>query len=190
MLRKSMAYIARVDNPRTSGVPAACTLRGRRDLSCTAPVQAARASLLAAGLTIGWPAGPVWADGAADWAYLSRDQAAGWLELRREQGLYRGRFGRDSAGIAPEDAANLGLIERQEELDRRALDRREGRWLDNARRRQNLQGGVGPPPAPALRLRIERAEASERLRRELRRHTLGPRPSSAPISAPPPFRLR
>lgn len=185
-----MAYLVRVDNPRLSGVSVVCTLGGRRDLSCTAPVRLVRVSLLAAGLTIGWPAGPVWADRAADWAYLSRDQAAGWLELRREQGLYRGRFGRDGAGIPPEDTANLRLIERQEELDRRALDRREGRWLDNARRRQNLQGSNGPAPAPALRLRIERAEAGERLHRELRRHTLGPRPSSAPISVPPPFRLR
>lgn len=185
-----MACLAYFDNPRPSGVSAACTLRGRRDLLCTAPVQLIRASLLAAGLTIGWPAGPVWAGRAADWAYLSRDQAAGWLELRREQGSYRGRFGRDGAGIAPEDAANLGLLERQEELDRRALDRRERRWLDDARRRQNLQGSIGQAQAPALRLRIERAEASERLHRELRRHTLGPRPSSAPISAPPPFRLR
>ena len=185
-----MAYLVRVDNPGSAAVSEDCTLPGRRDLSCTAPVHLFCASLLTAGLTIGWPSATAWADQAADRAHLSREQAAGWLELRRDQRLYRERLGQEGAGIAPEAAANLGLMERQEELDRRALDRREAQWLDDARRRQHLPGSIGPSPAPGLRLRIERAEASERLRRDLRRQTLGPRPTMAPIFAPPPFRLR
>jgi hypothetical protein len=81
-------------------------------------------------------------------------------------------------------------MERQEDLDRRALDRREAQWLEDARRRHNLPGNVAPLQAPALRLRIQRAEASERLRRDLRRHTLGPQPGMAPIQVAPQFRLR
>jgi hypothetical protein len=185
-----MAYLVRVDNSGSAAVSEDCTLQGRRDLSCTASVHLFCASLLTAGLTVGWPSAIVGADQAAGRAHLLREQAAGWLELRRDQRLYRERLGREGAGTAPEAAANLGLMERQEELDRRALDWREAQWLDDARRRHNLPGSVGPSPAPALRLRIERAEASERLRRDLRRQTLGPRPTMAPISAPPPFRLR
>lgn len=86
----------------------------------------------------------------------------------------------------------MGLVERQEDLDRRALDRREGQWLSELKRRQHLTGSAGPTQAPVLRLRIDRAEASERLRRDLRRHIFGPGPGMVPTPAPasPSFRLR
>lgn len=184
-----MAYSRDAGSSRPSAALRTCTLRGRPCRSRTASVRFVCASLLAAGLTVWWPSGSVWAAQAADEAYLSRRQAAGWLELQRDQRLHRERLGRDGAGLAPEAAANVGLMERQEDLDRRALDRREGQWLNALKRRQNRTGSVGPIRAPALRLRIERAEAGERLRQELRRQTLSSPPGMTPILVPPPFRL-
>jgi hypothetical protein len=83
-------------------------------------------------------------------------------------------------------------MDRQEELDRRALDRHEAQWIEAARRRGYLsgKGPAWPFPDPMLRMRIERAEAGERLRRELRRDTLEPWPVMGPTPAPRPFRLR
>ncbi len=58
------------------------------------------------------------------------------------------------------------------------------------KRRQNLPGSVGLTQVPVLRLRIERAEASERLRRDLRRDTFGPGSGVVPAPASLRFRLR
>jgi hypothetical protein len=184
-----MAYFHRAGSLGPSAALRTCTLRGRQRPSRTASVQFICTSLLTAGLTAWAPFGSVWAGQAADGAYVSRAQAAGWLELQRDQRFYRERLGRDGAGLTPEVAADLGMMERQEDLDRRALDRREGQWPNDLKRRQNLTGSVGPSQAPALRLRIERAEAGERLRLELRRQTLSSPPGMTPILAPPPFRL-
>ena len=86
----------------------------------------------------------------------------------------------------------LGILERQEDLDRRALDQREARWLDGAQHHDRLvgQGALTVPQWPTLRLQVDQAEASERLSRDLRRQILAPSPPMAPILAPQPFRLR
>jgi hypothetical protein len=185
-----MTYPPRPDPLPLSATLTPRTIPGSRVLGCTASVRAFRASVLTLALALGWRPGPAWAAPAGDWAALSRQQGAGWLELRQDHQAYRERLWQGSGGPGPDAAATLGRIERQEDLDRRALDQRQRQWLDDMNRRQRQAGGVEPAQAPALRLRIERAEAGERLRRDLRRRTLGPQPGMAPMTAPAPFRLR
>ena len=167
-----------------------CGKTGLLNRSRTATVRVLGGVLLAIGLMAGWPDGTLRSAQAAGWPNLDRAQGAGWLELKRDQRRHREQLGPVGKGLSPEVATRLGVVERQEDLDRRALDRREAQWLDEARRRERLSGRTGPPQGPLLRLRIERADANERLRRELRRHTLGPRPAAEPPLAQPPFRLR
>jgi hypothetical protein len=123
---------------------------------------------------------------------LERAQAAGWLELQRDQARYRQQMDRPGVPPSLEVRRDLEILERQEDLDRRALDQREARWLDNARRHDRLvgQGALTVPQGPTLRLQVDQAEANERLRRNLRRQILAPPSPMAPILAPPPFRLR
>jgi hypothetical protein len=129
---------------------------------------------------------------AEQWLDPWQAQTGGWLQLTLDQARYRQQEAEVAGGLSPEAAANLGLIERQEWLDRRALDQREAQWTEDARRRERLPG-VGnawtSPAATVLRMRIERAEADERLRRDLRRQSSGPLPAPTP-NPPPPFQLR
>jgi hypothetical protein len=181
-----MGYPA-VGNPCQSVATSTCTIRGRKRPIRTGVVQFMRAALLTLACTAG-------AVPAAEWPDLSRSQAGGWLELQRDQARRREQLRPGAMESSPEAAASLERLERQERqerLDRRALDRREAQWLDDARRRHRWSGGTGAARAPALRAQIERAERTQRLRRDLQRHTFGPRPGTANIPGPSsPFRLR
>jgi hypothetical protein len=177
-----MGYNA-VGNPSEPVATATCTVRGRKWPIRTGFVQFMRAALL----TLACTAGVVQ---AAEWLDLSRSQAGGWLELQRDQARRREQLRGGGREPSPQAAASLERREHQENLDRRALDRREAQWLSDARRRHRLSGGTGAPRDPALRAQIERAEGAQRLRRDLQRHTFGPRPGTANIPGPSPFRLR
>jgi hypothetical protein len=140
-------------------------------------------------------AGCLWATGrpaqAAQWPDPWRAQTGGWLRLTLDQARYREQEADIGRELTPEAAANLSVIERQEWLERRALDRRETQWIEDARRRERLPGVEKAGASPAvIDLRIERAEADERLRRDLRRRSSGPWPAATPNGPPPPFRLR
>ncbi len=170
------------------------TIPGRFGALCTGSVRCLGPSLLALAMALAVVsttarAGP---PGASDQADLERAQAAGWLELKRDQARYRQQFERPGVAPAPTVGLDLGLLERQEDLDRRALDQRQARALEDARRHDRLvdQGALTVPRGPTLHLQRGQAEAAERLRRYLRRQTLTPVAPMAPIPTPPPFRLR
>jgi len=187
-----MSYATTVANSLGKSVVTHCTTPGRRGSGCTSSVRPLGAGLLALALAAGSPGVQAGRANAVDRADLERAQAAGWLELRRDQARYRQQIGAAGVVPSPEVRQDLGILERQEDLDRRALDQREARWLEDARRRDRLveQGALTTQQGPTLRLRVEQAEANERLRRDLRRQTLPPSLPMAPILTPPPFRLR
>ena len=185
-----MAYPACVGLLQASADRPLRTVSARTAAWRTASVQRCCVALLTAGLVLTGLTRPAAAGQASAWGWLTREQDAGWLELRRGQRTYREQLRQDGAERAPGAAASLDLIERQEELDRRALDLRERQWLDAERRRQTLSGSPGPMQGPALRMRVEQAEANERLRRDLQRRILQSVPGAAPAQAPTPFRLR
>jgi len=175
------------------GAPAGCLLRtlsGRLQRLRTAAVRRRFVAWLVVGLAMAVPIGLASGGPPEEWGYLSRSQANGWLELRQDQRIYREQLRQDGVDLGPGGPANLHVLERQEALDRSALDRRERLWLDAERRRQGLPNGIAPGRMPALRLQIEQAEASERLGRELRRRALGPSPGPTSLPSPTPLRLR
>jgi hypothetical protein len=71
--------------------------------------------------------------------------------------------------------ARLRTLEAQEALDRRALEQQQSLWVQAERRRRTALGAGPRPyaPSPALNLRIQRAEAGERLRRDIIRSYQG-----------------
>jgi hypothetical protein len=97
--------------------------------------------------------------------------ASGWLELQQDQRVYRDKVG----PLPPAEAARLDRMEAQEVMDRRALDQREALWVQSERRREAAAGGGArsQAPSPGLNLRLERAEAGERLRRDISRSYQG-----------------
>ncbi len=132
------------------------------------------------------------AGGAVDAAELERAQAAGWLELRRDQARYRERVRGNERGPGP--GPWMGSLEVQEGLDRSALDRQQYQWVQDARRADRYAGPESPSKVPAARLRIQRSESGQRLGRDLRRYTLGAPPPVGPNPVPAPptphFKLR
>lgn len=165
---------------------------GRIGRKSTSLVRALGPGLLALALVAASPAGRAGPAGVVDRADLERTQAAGWLELQRDQARYRQQIERSDLPPSLEVRQALGILERQEDLDRRALDQREALWLYGAQHHDRLvgQGALTVPQWPTLRLLVDQAEASERLSRDLRRQILTPSPPMAPILAPQPFRLR
>jgi hypothetical protein len=136
----------------------------------TSPVRPRPSPALALALAacLGAPLGPSL---AADPVDLDRVRASGWLSLQQEQRAFRAQIG----PLSPPEAARLRAFEAQEAQDRRALEQQESLWLQTERRRQ-MALGAGPrpyAPSPALNLRIQRAEAGERLRRDISRSYQG-----------------
>lgn len=132
----------------------------------TSPVRPRPPPALALALAacLGAPLGPSLASGPVD---LDRVRASGWLSLQQDQRAFRAQVG----PLTPPEAARLRALEAQEALDRRALDQQESLWVQTERRRQTALGAGARPyaPSPALNLRIQRAEAGERLRRDISR---------------------
>jgi hypothetical protein len=91
--------------------------------------------------------------------------------LQQDQRAFRAQVG----PLTPPEAARLRALEAQEALDRRALEQQESLWVQTERRRQTALGAGARPyaPSPTLNLRIERAEAGERLRRDINRSYQG-----------------
>jgi len=119
---------------------------------------------LALAACLGAPPGPSL---AADPVALDRVRASGWLSLQQEQRAFRAQVG----PLSPPEAARLRTLEAQEALDRRALEQQQSLWVQAERRRRTALGAGPRPyaPSPALNLRIQRAEAGERLRRDISR---------------------
>jgi hypothetical protein len=134
----------------------------------TSPVRRGPALALTLATCLGALPGPSL---AADPAALDRARASGWLSLQHEQRAFRAQVG----PLTPPEAARLRTFEAQEALDRRVLEQQQSLWVQAERRRRTALGAGARPygPSPALDLRIQRAEAGERLRRDIIRSYQG-----------------
>jgi hypothetical protein len=108
----------------------------------------------------------------------NRREASGWLELERDQRVYRERV----EPLPLPDQRRLEAIERAQRDDLRALQQRQRRELDSARRRSELPrqadpspGGVPPGRAVPRRDMFDahrRALERQRLQRRTREQVL------------------
>lgn len=100
-----------------------------------------------------------------------RNEARGWLQLERDQAVYRERV----APLSPSQARELGIRERMEANDKRALDLRQRRTLQRQERKARLSEGAGDlrPRSrvlgPTLRRQSDRQRLRMRIDREIRR---------------------
>ncbi|MBK1702453.1 hypothetical protein [Thiococcus pfennigii] len=98
---------------------------------------------------------------------LTASPAAGWLELQRDQRVYRERVG----PLSPREEADLRLLERRQGLDQQALEQRQRQQ----RQRPPYGSGAAAGAAGGLGLRQQqRREADEqRLDWRIEREVLG-----------------
>jgi hypothetical protein len=104
-----------------------------------------------------------------------RQQAGGWLQLRQDQETYRESLG----PLTPGQAAALDALERQQQLQWRAMEQRQ---RESLQLRQRLERLPGPAGSGAGEIGLRRGLERERLDMRLQRDTL---PSPAPPFATP-----
>jgi hypothetical protein len=115
---------------------------------------------------------------------IERQQAAGWLQSREDQQTYR----KSLEPPTPGQAAALDALERRQQLQWKAMERRQGESLQL---RQRLGRLPGPPAGRrgageiGLRRRLERERLDMRLQRDM---LPSPAPPS-PIPGGSPWRL-
>lgn len=111
------------------------------------------------------------ADDRSSIARQQRNEARGWLQLERDQAVYRERV----APLSPSQARELGIRERMEANDKRALDLRQRRTLQSLERKARLSEGAGDlrprsrVSGPTLRRQSDRQRLRMRIDREIRR---------------------
>jgi hypothetical protein len=97
-----------------------------------------------------------------------RQQAAGWLQLRQDQKTYREGLG----SLTPGQAAALDALDRQQQLQWRAMEQRQEQSLQL---RQGLDHLPGPRAGSgAGEIRLRREQERERLNMRLQRGMLAP----------------
>lgn len=111
------------------------------------------------------------ADDRSSIARQQRNEARGWLQLERDQAVYRERV----APLSPSQARELGIRERMESNDKRALDLRQRQTLQSLERKARLSEGAGDRrpqsrvSGPTLRRQSDRQRLRMRIDREIRR---------------------
>jgi hypothetical protein len=112
-----------------------------------------------------------------------RQQAGGWLQLRQDQTTYRKSLG----PLTPGQAAALDSLERQQQLQWRAMEQRQ---RDSLQLRQRLGRLGGPPSARtgAGQIRLGPGLERERLNMRLQRDMLPSPAPPSPIPRAPPWR--
>ena len=100
---------------------------------------------------------------------LQRQQAEGWLQLKRDQKTFREAI----EPLTPREAERLNKLERRQRMDARTLQRRQRQSLAterNLRRRAGIERPVSIPRELENRRQLDR----QRLRMRIQRKVLSP----------------